>query len=94
MNIRWTANAAENLTSAHRYAAVENDRAADDLLLKILDGVRQLEAFPDCGREGWVRNTRELVIASTPYIVAYRIKRNTIQILAILHGRRRWPKSF
>jgi plasmid stabilization system protein ParE len=34
------------------------------------------------------------VIASTPYIVAYRIKRNTIQILAILHGRRRWPGSF
>lgn len=94
MNIHWTENAAENLTSAHRYAAVENERAADDLLLKILDGVRQLEGFPDRGSEGRVRNTRELVIASTPYIVAYRIKRNTIQILAILHGRRRWPGSF
>jgi toxin ParE1/3/4 len=94
VNIRWTANAVENLTSARRYAAVENEKATDDLLLKILDGVRQLEGFPDCGREGRVRNTRELVIASTLYIVAYRIKRTTIQILAILHGRRRWPMSF
>jgi plasmid stabilization system protein ParE len=47
------------------------------------------------GVQAGVGNARELVIVNTPYIVAYRIKdRSTIEILAILHGKRRWPDSF
>jgi len=39
-------------------------------------------------------DTRELVIPGTPFIVPYRLVGNTIQILRIFHGARRWPAAF
>ena len=44
------------------------------------------------GRTGRVAGTRELVIA--PYVIAYRSRKSVIEILAIIHGARRWPDSF
>ena len=50
-----------------------------------------LERFPQSGRPGRIEETRELVIDRTPYIVAYRIVGDTVRILRVLHGSRRWP---
>jgi len=38
--------------------------------------------------------TRELVIPRTPFIVPYRQVGNTLQMLRIYHGARRWPNAF
>lgn len=95
MTIRWTKDAVRQLADAHDYVAADNVKAAGELLSKITEAVRHLASYPNAGREGRVKNSRELVIVGTPYIVAYRIKhKSTIQVLALLHGRRRWPKSF
>jgi toxin ParE1/3/4 len=40
-----------------------------------------------------VPDTRELVISNTPYIVPYRIVGQTIDIIAVIHGARRWPDT-
>lgn len=45
------------------------------------------------GRPGRVKGTRELVIVRTPYIAAYRVKKESIQILRVLHGARLWPET-
>ena len=44
------------------------------------------------GRAGRVRGTRELAIDGTPYIVAYRIKGNVVEVLRVIHGAQRWPR--
>jgi len=49
---------------------------------------------PEMGRPGRVPGTRELLIPRTPFIVPYRLVGNTIQILRIFHGARRWPEAF
>ncbi|MGB7590400.1 MAG: type II toxin-antitoxin system RelE/ParE family toxin [Terriglobia bacterium] len=49
---------------------------------------------PLAGREGRVQGTRELAVARTPYVIAYRIREDEIQILAVLHGGQRWPTTF
>jgi toxin ParE1/3/4 len=37
--------------------------------------------------------TRELVVAGTPYIIPYRLRRDRLELLAVLHGRQKWlPK--
>ena len=94
MTIQWAKDATRQLLAAHAYVAPDNPAAALRLLLRITQAVNDIVAHPAAGREGRVRNTRELVILGTPYIVAYRIQRNAIQVLAVLHGRRRWPGSF
>jgi addiction module RelE/StbE family toxin len=95
MTIRWAKDATLQLAATHAYVAADNAKAADRLLRQITDSVRMLGSHPNAGRQGRVKNTRELVIASTPYIVAYRIQsKNVIQVLAVLHGKRRWPESF
>jgi plasmid stabilization system protein ParE len=43
------------------------------------------------GRSGRVAGTRELVIAGTPYLVAYRVEAKAVVILAVIHGAQRWP---
>jgi toxin ParE1/3/4 len=32
-----------------------------------------------------------LVIARTPFVVAYRINDKAIEVLRVFHGSRRWP---
>jgi toxin ParE1/3/4 len=53
-----------------------------------------LRAHPEIGRRERVEGTRELAIPNTPFVVAYRIAARRIEILAVIHGARRWPESF
>ena len=94
MKIRWTRKAARELNAACDYVAGD-EAAADRILLTIHEAVGQLEFHPLMGREGRVETTREMVITGTPYIVAYRIRKDSsVQVLSVLHGRRRWPDRF
>jgi toxin ParE1/3/4 len=63
--------------------------------MRIVESVEMLfSAKPAIGRPGRVPGTRELVVPRTPFIVPYRLQRNTLQILRIFHGARRWPERF
>ena len=59
-----------------------------------MHSISRLVTFPEMGRHGRVPGTRELVLTSQPDIVAYRIRGQTIDILAILHGAQKWPERF
>jgi toxin ParE1/3/4 len=36
-------------------------------------------------------SARELVIVSTPYVVAYRVTENQVEVLFVQHGAQEWP---
>lgn len=94
MKVRWTRLAVENLNFAYDYIAAENPPAARGIIARIESAVNVLRAHPEIGRSGRVEGTRELVISGTPFIVAYRGVKKRIEILAVIHGARRWPESF
>ena len=79
---------------ATTYHKQDNKSAAQQLVVRIFSAVGMLTRHPLTGREGRVKGTRELAIAQAPYIIAYRIHRDEIQILAALHGAQRWPTAF
>ena len=81
-----------DLSSLHAFIAKDNPNAAQKVAMTIVASVEtNLPDNPHIGRPGRVNGTRELVITHTPYIVPYRIKSDTIQVLRVYHGARRWP---
>ena len=94
MRVRWTTPAREQFVSAYEYIASENRAAAGRTANKIWKSTELLSRHPMAGREGRVAGTRELIIRGTPFVVAYRLERNEVQILAVLHAARKWPEEF
>jgi toxin ParE1/3/4 len=62
--------------------------------MQIVTSVQQLATFPMSGRSGRVAGTRELVISNTPFLAAYAVDHDRIEILAIYHGAQQWPEVF
>ena len=88
----WSPEAIADLIALRAYIAEGNPAAARRIALHIIHNVEELlSANPDIGRPGRVPGTRELVIPKTPFIVPYRVQADTIQILRVFHGARRWP---
>jgi toxin ParE1/3/4 len=94
MVIRWTTPATQQLVAAYEYIAAENRAAAQETTNHIWDSVDMLARNPRAGRKGRVSGTRELVISGTPFLAAYRVEKNEVRILAILHAAREWPEEF
>jgi len=94
MKVKWVRLALNDLDEAVEFIAQDNPESASRVLKRIWDAVQMLADHPHAGRAGRVLGTRELVIAGTPFIIPYRVAENTIQILRVLHGKRKWPHHF
>ena len=94
MKIVWTRLAIEDLNNAYDYIASERPVAAAHIIGLVEKAVTFVAVHPDMGRPGRVEGTRELVVPGTPFIIPYRIKNKRVEVLAMIHGARRWPDSF
>jgi toxin ParE1/3/4 len=83
MQIVWLKKALNNLDEIATYIAQENPQAASQVVNTIINQVNMLSTQPALGRSGRVVGTRELVISSKHYIVPYRIKNNSVEILRV-----------
>jgi toxin ParE1/3/4 len=94
VKIVWTRKASRHLRVAFDYWARESSSAAAGIMLdRIFSAVELLERHPEAGRRGRIHGTRELVIVPTPFLIAYRARRDRIEVLALLHGARKWPDT-
>lgn len=93
MMIRWLEDAVYDLQTLRHYIAQDNVKAANRVVKKALDTVKLISKHPGIGRQGRVPNTKELIISNTPYIVPYRVKNNTIEILRVFHCAMKWPEE-
>jgi plasmid stabilization system protein ParE len=84
MDIRQTVN----------YLRKENPAVADNLILAIQKSLRLIERNPTIGRPDPEDGTREWSIPNWPYIIPYRIKSETIEILRVWHTRRDRPETW
>lgn len=95
MRVFWLGRAEDDLEQIGNYIAERDPETALRLLATIRERVALLAAQPGLGRAGRVRDTRELVIARTPYIVAYTVNSPLDGVigLRVLHSARRWPEE-
>ena len=94
MRLVWTPRALGELAAARVYIARDNPSAAARQVQRILAAVSGLLQFPEMGRPGRRIGTRELLVGRTPFIAVYRVRADAVEIVAILHGRQRWPDDF
>ena len=94
MQVRWLRRALENLNEEAAYIAGDDPQAAARTVERIVTSVDRLVTHPASGRPGRVPGTRELVVRATPYLVPYRVRGDTVEILRVFHGARRWPTQF
>ena len=93
MRVDWLRQAAANVDEIKAYIARDNPTAATKVAQRIAERAEALAEFPYMGRLGRVAGTRELVVSGTPYIVAYRVSGEVVQIIRVLHGAQQWPTS-
>ena len=85
--------AEHDLDAAYQYVKQDSPQAASRTVERVFAAVEMLSHYPFAGHAGRVPSTRELAIARTPFIVVYRPTDTEIQVLAVIHGARRWPTS-
>ena len=91
MRIRWLKRADCDLDALASYIAHDNPDAAARIALRVIEAVEDLGTHPGIGRPGRVEGTRELVVSNTPYVVAYRVHQNVVEVLRVLHSAQNWP---
>ncbi len=93
MLVRWLSKAIAERNAQLAYIARDNPRAAIEQGDRIQSAANGLADFPEAGRPGRRRGTRELVITGTSFLAVYRIRAKAaeVQILRLLHGAQRWP---
>ncbi|MFA7241251.1 MAG: type II toxin-antitoxin system RelE/ParE family toxin [Sulfuricellaceae bacterium] len=85
MDVKWTKRGLESLDNIATYIALGNPRAARDFVAAIQEKSAVLAQHPAIGRVGrLVANTREMVVHKN-YVMIYRVKADTVQILRIHH---------
>jgi toxin ParE1/3/4 len=93
MKPAWTRAAIRDLTQIREYIARENPDAAREIALKIVDASERIIQFPEVGRLGRVKGTRELIVPGTHYLIIYRMKKKAIHFARVRHGSQEWPKG-
>ena len=92
MTVVWSPRAIGHLAVLRDYIARENPGAAARTATTLLAAVDRLAELPNLGRPGRVSGTREVVVPGTRYVIPYRVRGERLEIIAVFHGRQRWPK--
>lgn len=91
MRVRWTTNAANDLTRIVERIRQHNPSAAQYVARTIYQAVADLRTFSNRGRTGMAQDTREVVFAPWPYIVVYEVIGDHVNVLRIRHASQNWP---
>jgi toxin ParE1/3/4 len=94
MQIKWLSKALKNLQDEAEFIAEDNPQAAQLVVQRVHTAVSQLREQPASGRPGRVHGTRELVVVNTRYIIPYRVRDNTIEVLRVFHTSRKPPRRW
>ena len=94
MTVVWSPRAIGHLAALRDYIARENPGTFARMATTLLAAVDRLAAVPNLGRPGRVAGTREVVVPGTRYVIPYRVRGERLEIIAVFHGRQRWPKRF
>ncbi len=94
MRVKWLRKALQNLDEEATYIAQDDAVAACSVVQRVMAAVAMLAEQPALGRPGRVPGTRELIVTKTRYVVPYRVRGDTVEVLRVFHTSRRLPSKW
>ena len=92
MNVNFTPQARDDLFSIRDWIAEDDARVSDQVIARIVQTAMMFGQFPMLGRVGRIAGTREFSVVGLPYLIVYQIESETeIDVVTVVHTRRRWP---
>lgn len=90
----WTRPARDDLREIRAYIAQDSERYARVVVERLVAAVQRLHDYPLSGRvvPELARPTIREVIEGA-YRIVYRVTPDAVQILAVVHGARRFPRT-
>jgi len=89
VTVVWTETALEHIAAIKQFISQTSLIYAEQVADRILDRGKQLETFPESGRvvpEVGKPDIREVI--EPPYRVIYRVRKDRVEVLAVVHARR------
>jgi toxin ParE1/3/4 len=93
VSVVWSPRAIDHRTHLRAFIARDNPRTANRIAATLLEAAERLAELPGLGRPGRVAGTRELLVPGTPYIVPYRLRGDRLEVIAVCHTSRKWPRQ-
>ncbi len=93
MILKWLPKAIQNRDKQIAFIGKDNPAAAikqGDLIQSHVNSLVH-PFLPASGRDGRVPGTRELVITDTKFICVFRVKKQTVEVMRILHSSQQYP---
>jgi len=88
--LEWSSQARDDLSDILDYVEQHNPLAANKLHETIAGCAERLPSMPFAFRAGRVAGTREYPVHPN-YLLIYKVDAVRVQILRVLHARRRYP---
>ena len=86
MRTKWRRKALADLRRIDAWLSTIEGANPQKVRARIGAAVASLERLGDIGRPSKVEGWRDLSVRKAPYVIAYRIRRNVLEILAVYHA--------
>lgn len=90
MRIVFSERARMDMREQTDFIASDKPNAALDVCERIESAIRRLADFPRLGCAGSREGTFEIGVPKTPFVVIYRLSKDSVVILRIRHSARNW----
>lgn len=86
-----TIRALQTLSEVLRYYEDQQNGLGARFLRSYDEQIERLKDMPKIGRIGRVFGTRELVMQNFPFLVVYRIRKEYLEIINLIHQSKNYP---
>jgi toxin ParE1/3/4 len=86
VRVVWLQKSLSDLDEVFTYIAADDPGSAAVIVERIKRAAANLADFPCLGRQERYPGIRQLVLGRTPFIVLYRVCRDSVSNLGIYHG--------
>ncbi|PSJ63385.1 type II toxin-antitoxin system RelE/ParE family toxin [Kumtagia ephedrae] len=94
MKLKVLPRAVRDLAGIHAYIGADNEAAADAVAARIKKSLVLITLRPEIGRPTPQSRIREHSVPGLPYVLPYRVRGETVEVLRVFHTSRERPSKW